>query len=95
MNANKKGARNPFESRALDYWLDSLNVFRLPALGTLGHLELHSLSFLQAAKAARLNRREVHENVFAILTADEAVTFGVVKPLYCSLFHFMDVPVSA
>src|SRR5579872_4580537 len=26
------------------------------------------------------------ENVFAGLAADEAVAFGVVKPLYCSLF---------
>jgi hypothetical protein len=29
----------------------------------------------------------VHENVFAILAADEAITLSVVKPLHCSLFH--------
>jgi hypothetical protein len=28
----------------------------------------------------------VHKNVFATLTADEAVAFGVIEPLYCSLF---------
>jgi hypothetical protein len=28
----------------------------------------------------------MHENVFAILTADEAVAFSVIEPLYCSLF---------
>jgi hypothetical protein len=45
----------------------------LPALGALDHVELHLLAFLQALEAARLNRGEMHENVFAILTADEAV----------------------
>jgi hypothetical protein len=29
------------------------------------------------------------EYVLAILTADEAKTLGVVKPLHCSLFHFL------
>jgi hypothetical protein len=29
----------------------------------------------------------MHEDILAILTADEAIAFGVVKPLYCSLFH--------
>jgi hypothetical protein len=28
----------------------------------------------------------VHKNVFAALPANEAVAFGVVKPLDCSLF---------
>src|SRR5436309_2527412 len=67
-------------------YLDSGNVLRLPAFGALGHVELHGLAFLQALKAASLNSGEMHENVFAILTADEAVALGVVKPLHCSLF---------
>jgi hypothetical protein len=29
----------------------------------------------------------VHEYIFPVLTADEAETLGVVKPLHCSLFH--------
>jgi hypothetical protein len=29
----------------------------------------------------------MHENVFAIFTADKTVSFGVVEPLYCSFFH--------
>src|SRR6266852_3736397 len=66
--------------------LDSGNVLRLPAFGAFGHVELHGLAFLQALEAASLNRGEMHENVFAILTADEAIAFGVVKPLHCSLF---------
>jgi hypothetical protein len=69
--------------------LDSLNVLSLPALRAFGHFELHGLPFLQAAKAASLNGREMHKYIFAALTADEAVAFGVVKPLYCSLFHLI------
>ena len=36
---------------------------------------------------------EVHKNVFAILTANEAVALGVVEPLYCSLFCHVDTGV--
>jgi hypothetical protein len=67
--------------------LDSLNVLSLPALWAFGHVELHSLPFLQAAKATSLNSGEMHEDIISALTADEAIAFGVVKPLYCSLFH--------
>jgi len=66
--------------------LEGGNVLRLPALRAFGHVELHGLAFLQALKAARLDCGEMHENVFAILTADETIAFGVVKPLHCSLF---------
>ena len=66
---------------------DSLNVLGLPALRAFGYIELHRLTFLQAAKSASLNGGEMHEDILTILTADEAIAFGVVKPLYCSLFH--------
>jgi hypothetical protein len=46
--------------------LHSLNVLSLPALRAFGHVELHDLPFLQAAKAARLNGGEMHKNIFAI-----------------------------
>jgi hypothetical protein len=29
----------------------------------------------------------MHEYVFTALTADESISLGVVKPLYCSCFH--------
>jgi hypothetical protein len=64
---------------ALLYPLDILNVLSLPALRPLGHLEVHTLPFLQAAKAASLNSGEMHEDILPSLTADEAVTFSVVK----------------
>ena len=68
--------------------LDRSYVFCLKALRALRDIELYGLAFLQAAEAACLNRREMHEDVFAILTADEAKAFSVVKPLYCSCFQF-------
>ena len=73
--------------------LERLNVFSLPALGPLGDVEFHSLALLQALETARLDSREMHENVFAILAADEAVALGVVEPLYCSLFCHVDTGV--
>jgi hypothetical protein len=69
------------------YHLDCLNVLSLPALRALGHLELHRLPFLQAAKPTGLNGGEMHEHILPILTAVEAIAFSVVKSLYCSLFH--------
>src|SRR5581483_7517181 len=64
-----------------------LYVLGLPALGPLHYVELDLLAFLQAAESIRLDRREVNENVLAILAADETISFCVVKPLYCSCFH--------
>jgi hypothetical protein len=69
--------------------LDSLNVFRLPALRAFGHVELHGLPLLEAAESASLNGGEMHEYILPILTADETIAFGVVKPLYCSLFQLV------
>jgi hypothetical protein len=66
--------------------LDRLYVFCLPPLRALGHVKLDGLTLLQALETASLDRGEMHENVFAILTADEAVAFSVIEPLYCSLF---------
>ena len=73
--------------------LERLNVFSLPALGALGHVELYRLTFLQALETTRLDRREVHKNIFAILAADETIALGVVEPLYCSLFCHIDTGV--
>src|SRR6266436_3952767 len=67
--------------------LERLYVLSLPALRSLGYVELHCLAFLQALEAAGLNGRKMHENVFARLAADKAVALGVIEPLYCSLFH--------
>src|SRR6266478_7510539 len=62
-------------------------VLCLPPLGSFNDGELNRLAFLQAAETVRLDRREMHENVFAILAADKPVAFCVIEPLHCSLFH--------
>src|SRR5262249_14389618 len=67
--------------------LQSLHVLRLPALGAFHDVELYLLTFLQAAESARLDGGEMHEDIFAILTADESIALGIVKPLHCSCFH--------
>ena len=67
--------------------LDGPDVFCLEAFGALGDVELDGLAFLQAAKAARLDSRKMHEHVVARLAADKAEAFGIVKPFHCSLFH--------
>ena len=67
--------------------LDRGHVLRLPSLGSFNDVELDRLSFFQAAEALILDGGVVDENVFSVLAADEAVTFGVVEPLHCSLFH--------
>ena len=72
--------------------LRSSDVLSLPPLRSLCDFKLHFLAFLQALEAARLDSREVHENVFATLAADKTVAFSVVKPLYCTLFHVTGVP---
>ena len=84
----KAPARAGAFSPELDF-LQRPDVLGLEALGALRHLKLHALPFLQAAETARLDRGEVHENILTALAADESVTLGIVKPLYCSLFHIL------
>src|SRR5690242_7414223 len=72
---------------------ERLYVFSLPAFGALRHLELHSLPFLKTLEPARLDCREMHKNILAALTADEAVAFRIVEPLHCSLFCHIDTRV--
>jgi hypothetical protein len=70
-----------------DAELEGANFFCLEALLTLGHLELHALPFGQAAEAIGLDGGVMDENVLTALALDETKTFGIVKPLHCSLFH--------
>jgi hypothetical protein len=63
-----------------------LHILGLPAFRAFDHIELHLLPFLQAAKSAGLNRREMHTHVLAVLAADETIPLA-------SLNHFT-VPVS-
>lgn len=83
--------RRTFCWRSLEA-LQRLDVGCLPAFRALYNVELYSLSFLQALETVRTDRRVMHEDILAILARDEAVALGVVKPLYCSLFHLVPFP---
>ncbi len=72
--------------------LENLNVLGLKALGAFGHGEFDGLTFLKAAESTGRNRREMYEDIFAVLPADKAESLRIVKPLHCSLFHCV-VPV--
>jgi hypothetical protein len=72
--------------------LQNLNILGLKALRALGHIELNGLTFLEAPEPIRLNRGEMHKDIFTGLPAYKAEPLGVVKPLHCSLFHYV-VPV--
>ena len=67
--------------------LGGSDVFCLEAFGSLSDVKCDCLAFLQAAKAACLDSRKMHEHVVARLAVDKAEAFGVVKPFHCSLFH--------
>jgi len=70
------------------------DIFSLKTFRAFHDVESHCLTFLKAAKAIRLNRREMHEDIFAIGAAQKAETLSIVKPLNCSLFHFELVPLN-
>jgi hypothetical protein len=53
---------------------------------------LNCLAFLEALEAARIDRRVMNEHILAVLAADKAKPLGIVKPLYCSLFHDVSFP---
>ena len=68
-------------------------VLSLQAFGALRQVELHGLTLLKALETSRLDCREMHKNVSATLTANEAVALGVIEPLYCSLFCHVNTSV--
>src|SRR5690349_8950205 len=87
---NKKGGpenRPSTSNKMLFVALCDADVFGLEALGAFHDIERHGLAFLEALEAGALNRREVHENIVAAGTAQEAESLRVVKPLDCTLFH--------
>ena len=88
----QKGDLIQVASRTNCKWLlDPFDVLGLPAFWPFDYVELDLLTFLKAAESTGLNGREVYEHVLAVLAADKSITFGVVKPLYCSCFHTVAV----
>ena len=59
------------------------DVLSLRTFVSLHNLKLDVVAFLKAFVAIRINGAVVNKNIWTIVPADEAETFGVVKP-----FHF-------
>ena len=72
--------------------LEDLYVLCLKALGAVGDVKLHRLAFLQTLESIRLDSGEMHENISAVAATDETISFCVIEPFHCSLFHYF-VPV--
>ena len=66
--------------------LELHDVLGLKSLGTLGHVELNAIALIERLEARSLDGAVMHENIVSGGTADETITFFVVKPLYCSFF---------
>src|SRR5690606_22462588 len=67
---------------------DRLYPCRLRTLRTLGDFILDALAFLETAKALRIDRRVVHEDIgAAVFRRDESESLGVVEPLHCAVLH--------
>ncbi len=62
--------------------LGGLETFR-PLL----HFKLNLIAFIEHFEPITNDGLVVHEDVFTGRTLDEAVPFGAVEPLDCSLFH--------
>src|ERR1700681_3513744 len=58
------------------------------ALGTLQELEFHGFALVESPVAIFLDSGKVDKDVFSGRALNEAITFGSVEPLDCSLlFH--------
>jgi hypothetical protein len=60
--------------------------------GTLDHVELHGLAFLQTLETTRRDCRVVHEDILTVLARDKAEALRVIEPLHSTLFHFFVFP---
>src|SRR3989344_3800648 len=61
---------------------------RLPALGSLGMLELHILPLGQGLVPVRLNGGEMYEYILAAVGRDDkTVSLGIVEPFYSTRLH--------
>ncbi len=79
--------RSQFQKLQDDY------ILRLRTFIALGNRELYALTILQRSVALAADGPKVHEDVFTLLSLDEAVSFTVIKPLdgagfaLCHLYH--------
>jgi hypothetical protein len=61
--------------------LKRLYILRLGSLLARDLFELYALAFDQGAMTFADDRPEMNEQIFAFLSLDETITFGVIEPL--------------
>ncbi len=71
----------PVDCEIRSLWGHRAHVCGLQPLGPLGDVELHQLSLVERPVPLHLDRGEVHEDVLAVGTGDEAVALVRVEPL--------------
>jgi hypothetical protein len=69
------------------FGLELYDVGCLGAFGRVDDVELHLLAFSQRLEAAVLNVSKVNEHISAFFTGYESKTFGIIEPLYGTVFH--------
>jgi len=82
---NRKGLKPALSGHLADS--ADPDVLGLQAFRSLDHVKLDRLALLQRTKAFTLDGGMMHEDVFAVGTAEKAEPLRIVKPLHCSLFH--------
>lgn len=69
-----------------------LDIVRLLALGAVGDIEAHPLSFGQRLEPVRLNCGKVGEEIFAAAVGrNETKTLRIVKPLDATCCHILNL----
>jgi len=76
---------SPTHVVALGFELSADDVGRLEAFRPLQQVKFDRFALVESAIAVFLDSGEVNENVFTRGPLNEAVSFGPVKPLYCTL----------
>jgi hypothetical protein len=67
--------------------LELYNVGCLGAFGRVDNVERDVLTFGQGFESAVLNIAEMNEYIAAIFASNETKAFGIIEPLYCTIFH--------
>ena len=66
------------------------HVDGLGALLTFGGFELYGIAFVQSLETVALDVVEMHEQVVAGFALDKSKTLRFIKPLYGTLFHWIE-----
>ena len=70
------------------FYLQLCDILGCRTLRTCNNLKLYPGALLEGLKAFGLYCGVVHENVLAAILLDKTKTLSIIKPFYCSFYHF-------